>query len=125
MKISIFLRLIKLNMLNLRLIYRLKNLRHHFSTFLIEADWYTASCKYPDCFGLKAVYLEDIASWCSVNIAEDMESNPISMAHLFYVNGEEVKDLIIPEGVTIINKYVFHDATALTSVVIRSSVTHM
>lgn len=75
------------------------------------------------CDGLKAVYSENLAVWCGISFGGGTECNPLSLAHHLYVNGEEVKDLVIPEGVTSIGGHSFQDATALTSVVIPSSVT--
>lgn len=45
----------KLKMLNLCLFHHLQNLHHHFSTVLIEINWYTASYKYAYCSGLTSV----------------------------------------------------------------------
>ena len=45
----------KLNTLNLRLFHSPSNPRNHFSTVLIETNWYTTSCKYSGCSGLTSV----------------------------------------------------------------------
>ena len=74
------------------------------------------------CYGLTAVHIEDIAVWCSVTQKKGTEGNPLTLAHHLYVNGEEVTELVIPDGVTTIGDDAFHDATALTSVAIPSSV---
>ncbi len=42
-------------MLNLRLFHSPSNPRTHFSTVLIETNWYTTSCKYSGCSGLASV----------------------------------------------------------------------
>ena len=75
------------------------------------------------CYGLGAVNVEDIAAWCSVKQAGGTEGNPLSLAHRLFLKGEEVKELVIPEGVTAIGNDAFHDASGLTSVVIPSTVT--
>ena len=77
------------------------------------------------CYGLKAVNVEDIAAWCSVKQEGGTEGNPLSLAHCLLLNGEEVKELVIPEGVTAIGNDAFHDAYGLTSVVIPSTVTQI
>ena len=74
------------------------------------------------CYGLKAVNVEDIAAWCSVKLEGGEECNPLSLAHCLFLKGEEVKELVIPEGVTAIGNGAFHDASGLTSVVISSTV---
>jgi hypothetical protein len=52
----------KLNTLNLRLFHSPSNPRNHFSTVLIETNWYTTSCKYSGCSSLQSVYskVEDV-----------------------------------------------------------------
>lgn len=42
-----------------------------------------------------------------------------------YLNGEEIKDLVIPNNVTSINDYVFQGCSELTSLTIPSSVTYI
>ncbi len=74
------------------------------------------------CKELTSVHIFDIAAWCNIDFAND-DSNPLSYAYHLYVNGEEVKDLIIPNSVTSIGKYAFYCCSALTSVTIPKSVT--
>ena len=54
-----------------------------------------------------AVYISDIESWMNIEF-ENYDSNPLQLAHHLYLNGEEVKDVVIPEGYTSIGKYIFH-----------------
>lgn len=51
----VFCGLQKLNTLNLRLFHSPSNPRNHFSTVLIETNWYTISCKYENCSGLTSI----------------------------------------------------------------------
>ena len=51
------------------------------------------------CIGLKKVIVPDIAAWCNIGFVS-ASSNPLSYAHHLYMNGEEVKDLVIPNSVT-------------------------
>ncbi len=74
------------------------------------------------CYGLQAVHLEDISSWCRVRQGDGFEDNPIILAHHIFVNGEKVKELVIPEGVTAIADRAFQGATDITSLVIPSTV---
>ena len=74
------------------------------------------------CSGLTSVTISDLAAWCSI-IFTDLSSNPLNYAHHLYMNGEEVKDLIIPNTVTNICSYSFYGCSGLTSVTIPSSVT--
>ena len=75
-----------------------------------------------DCFGLKSVHISDIASWFGIKFGNNY-SNPLSYAKRLYLNGKEVKDLVIPDGVTTINNWTFYKFSGLTSVTIPNSVT--
>ena len=74
------------------------------------------------CSGLTSVHISDIAAWCNIDF-EDFDSNPLYYAHHLYLNGEEVKDLVIPNSVTSIGKYAFYRCSGLTSITIPNSVT--
>ena len=73
------------------------------------------------CFGLTAVHIHDLAAWCG--IASSSEGNPLSYAHHLYLNGEEITDLLIPNGVTSIGSAAFSGCSGLTNVVIGNGVT--
>ena len=75
-----------------------------------------------DCSGLTSVHISDIAKWCAISFG-DYDANPLMYAHNLYVNGELVKDLIIPDSVTSIGDWAFYGCTGLTSVTIPNSVT--
>ena len=74
------------------------------------------------CSKLTAVFISDIASWCSI-VFSTMLSNPLFNAKKLFLNGEEIKELIIPNGVTSIGAYAFRECSSLTSVTISNSVT--
>ena len=78
-----------------------------------------------NCTGLKAIHITDLAAWCGIEFQEESRSssNPLNYAHHLYLNGDEVTDLVIPEGVTSIGDYAFDNYTALTSVTIPDGVT--
>ena len=78
---------------------------------------------FRECSSLNAVHISDIAAWCGINF-HTVRSNPLCHAHHLYLNGEEVKDLIIPNSVTTISSYAFYNCTDLTSITIPNSVHH-
>ena len=65
-------------------------------------------------------YTGDVASWCDIYF-EDNSANPMSQADRFYINDQEIKNLIIPNSVEWINNYAFSGCN-FTSVTIPSSV---
>ena len=73
---------------------------------------------FSGCSGLTSVHISDIAAWCNI----DFGYNPLYYAHHLYLNGEEVKDLVIPNSVTSIGDNVFMYCSGLTSVTIGNSV---
>lgn len=77
---------------------------------------------FKGCTGLTSVHISDLAAWCKVDFASD-DSNPLNYAHHLFLNGEEVKDLVIPNGVQSIGEYAFYRCFGLTSVTIPNSVT--
>ena len=75
------------------------------------------------CFGLTTVNISDIAAWCNISFGEIDSSNPLLYAHHLYLNGEEIKELVIPSSLTSIGDYTFIGCSGLTSVIIPNSVT--
>ena len=73
------------------------------------------------CSGLTAVHISDLAAWCGVSFGFD--SNPLAYAHHLFLNGEEVTELVVPNGVTNIGAYAFYGGTGLTSIMIPDGVT--
>ena len=68
-----------------------------------------------------SVYITDLKSWFNIVFAE-IESNPIAYGGHLIVNGTELNELVIPDGVEYINKAAFYGYYGLHSLTIPSSV---
>ncbi len=58
------------------------------------------------CTGIQTVDISNLEKWCTVSFA-NRDSNPLYYSHALYLNGEEIVELNIPEGVTSIANYAF------------------
>ena len=74
------------------------------------------------CTGLTRVNITDIEAWCKIEMGN---CNPLIYANHLYMNGTEVTDLNIPDGITAINKYAFWGCSGLLNVTISNSVTRI
>ena len=72
---------------------------------------------------VSTVKINDLAAWCNINFESYFYTNPLSKASHLFLNDEEIRDLVIPNGVTTITKNAFYQFSGLTSVKIPSSVT--
>ena len=77
---------------------------------------------FDECVGLTSVHIKDLAAWCSISFYS-WTSNPLYYARRLFLNGEEIKDLVIPESVTSISSFAFLSCSELTSVTIPNTVT--
>lgn len=76
---------------------------------------------FKGCSSLNAVHIFDLAVWCKISF-NSYDSNPLYYAHHLFLNGKEVKDLVIPNSVTSIGSYTFSGCSCMISVTIPSSV---
>ena len=82
------------------------------------------------CRNLTSVYISDLAMWCNIKyeIDNDCDSHPLFSASedkptSLFLDGKEVRELIIPEDVTTIKDIAFIGCNRITSVKIPKSVT--
>ena len=83
------------------------------SIYLIDEDAFRGC-------GDMNVYISDISAWCNIRyvIGEGFKG-----ARRLFLNGKEIRDLVIPDDVTVIGPCAFYNCSGLTSVTIPSSVT--
>ena len=79
---------------------------------------------FAQCDMLNFVNISDMAAWCGISFA-DKEANPLNCSEDFYLNGETVEDLVIPDGVTSIGDYAFYGYKNLDTVEIPAGVTNI
>ena len=83
---------------------------------------FIGSYAFRECSGMTSVHISDLESWCKIPFG-NAYANPLYYAHHLYLNGEEVKDLVIPNTITSINDYAFYDCDGVTGITIPNSVT--
>ena len=88
---------------------------------------------FAHCSNLIAVHISDLEAWLNIYIEEGSfsdggnyyASSPLFYAGHLFLNGTEIKDLVIPNGVTYIGGFDFLGCVGLTSVTIPNSVTEI
>ena len=84
---------------------------------------------FDDCNSLWSVNITNLHAWCKISF-ENHRANPLTgprnqsqSAARLYLNGSEVKELVIPNNVTSIKPYAFTECQGLRAVTIPNSVT--
>ena len=83
---------------------------------------YIGNGAFNDCNALTAVNITDLSAWCNIDFNFGGSNNPLYYAHHLYLNGTEIKNLIIPDDVFMIKPSAFYGCTGLNSVIIPNSV---
>lgn len=79
------------------------------------------------CNGLKEVHITDLSAWMNVQCmgGNILRRLPTGYSHCIYLNGEEIKQLTIPEDITSIRGYSFFGCSNIESVNIHSNVSQI
>ena len=77
-----------------------------------------------NCRSLTSVHITDLSAWCNI-FFDGFFSNPLPYAHHLFLNGEEIRDLVIPNNIEILRDYAFAGCTGLTSITIPETVNEM
>ncbi|MCR5512174.1 MAG: leucine-rich repeat domain-containing protein [Prevotella sp.] len=76
---------------------------------------------FKDCSNLTTVNITDLEAWCKIPF--NWKNSPMMYAKHLLLNGEEIKDLVIPNDITTIGCFTFRNCSGLSSVTIPTSVT--
>ena len=76
------------------------------------------------CNAMESVYITDLSAWCQIDF-DGVAANPLDNQARLYINGEELKELFIPEDVTELKPYLFPGCESLTKVTVGDHVTSM
>lgn len=75
-----------------------------------------------NCKALKTASIADLVQWCAVE--KDGEyANPAHITGTLLLNGSPLTDVVIPDGVTVIEDYTFYGCKTISSIQIPDSVT--
>lgn len=91
----------------------LERVAFHGSLKMIGTD------AFKQCRSIGRVDIVDLAGWCGLSFSG--ESNPLCYGGHLFVNGAEVAELSIPEGVTGLGDYAFNGCAGLVSVAMPAS----
>lgn len=76
---------------------------------------------FEDCSSINSVYISDLKKWCSIDFGSYL-ANPLQYAKHLYLNGQQIRELYIPDGVQEIGDYAFANDEDITRVIIPGSV---
>lgn len=79
---------------------------------------------FNNCTALTAVYINDLSAWCNIDFGNS-SANPTSNAHNLYLNGELIRNLVIPRDVTKIKPQAFRGCSCIISATIHDGVTSL
>lgn len=84
-------------------------------------------CAFDWCKNLKEVRICDLEAWCKIAFGGAYANcgNPLSAGASLYVDGKELKDLLVPEGVETIGNYAFYHCVSLESVTLPAEITEI
>ena len=76
---------------------------------------------FSGCFNIKDVNISNLSVWCGIKF----DSNPLGYAQNLCVDGKPIYDVVIPDGVTCINKYAFASYKNLKSIKFSDTVSRI
>ena len=88
------------------------------SVRLIDSD------AFYGCTGLTRVDIADINDWFNLSFATGL-ANPLYYAHHLYADGNEVTDVVFPEGATEVKNHIFYGCKGIKTVEFPSTVKYI
>ncbi len=76
------------------------------------------------CDNMEAVYISDLRSWCKISFISYW-SNPLILAHHLFIGTIEIRNLVVPDEISILKKYVFAGGNSFTSIEIPNHVNYI
>ena len=77
---------------------------------------------FAECVGLKSVNINSLESWLEIDFASP-NSNPLYYAKTLYLDGDSVKEVVVPNSITEIKDYAFYNCNGnLSSLTIPEGV---
>lgn len=71
-------------------------------------------CAFNDCANLERINIEDLSAWCNIDFGSgDDTYSPLYYAHHLYLNGKEITDLVIPDGILSVKYEAFQGCLGL------------
>ena len=61
---------------------------------------------FTGCSSMSSIHITDLSAWCNISFSSDA-SNPLNYGHHLFLNGEEITDLVIPSGISLLKSYAF------------------
>ncbi|MDO4335851.1 MAG: leucine-rich repeat protein [Bacteroidales bacterium] len=72
---------------------------------------------------LEGVFITDLEAWMNIEFSNSSWCNPLEYAHVLYLNGDPVTEVVVPDGVTEIKRWVFAGCHSIEKVKLPQSVT--
>ena len=94
------------------------------TSITINNSAYIEDDAFYGCNNLESVHIASISTWCKMYFY-DVDANPLYYAQRLYLNGVEVSEIDIPDGITWLGNYAFYNCANLKSVTIPNSVTEI
>ena len=87
---------------------------------------YITGTPFKDCTTLKEVHISDLKAWCNVDFTDNgrlsSDNSPFFTRAALFVNGKQVTDLVIPDGVKEIKPGTFNGASGIKTLTVPASV---